>query len=271
MAIGTGINGKVKRYTGGSGAGGGNYRGVADPYYKQTRQVASTALRNAAPTGNKLVYDQNTGRVVEKTPKTNDPYIKNANKVRGDLYNAYNQQYQGLVNQRNFANQNTNNTYNGLARNIYNAYMNSARQRQQLASNLGMTGGAVENLMVGNENNYNTNYAQSEGLRAKALAENQNTFDTNVNNAQVDYNKSIADLYRDARDSSLAAKETEKARRLDVYQNTVARFDTEKKCKNEIKKLKKSNDANKALKIRMVQAQLAAVRALKNGKQVVSA
>ena len=267
MAVGTGYSKRYRNLTGGSGSGGGNYKGNIDPYNRQQAQMQNAAIQNAAPTGNKLVY--RNGRVVEKTAKTSDPYIKNANQTRGDLYGAYNQQYQGLRNQLNFANQNTNNTYNGLARNIYNAYMNSARQRKQLASNLGMTGGAVENLMVGNENNYNSNYGQSEGLRTRALAENQANFDTNANNALVDYNKSVADLYREARDSSLAAKETERARKLDVYQNTVARFDTEKKCKNEIKKLKKSNDVNKALKIRMVQAQLANVRAMKKGQEAV--
>lgn len=267
MAIGTGISGKARRLTGGTGAGGsgtvGGKRTLGDPYYKQMRQQKATALQNAAPTGGKLVFNPSTGTVTPARPKSSNPYIQNANRTADDFYKVYQGQYNALKEARDYANQNTNNTYNGMARNIYNMYMQNARNRRQLASNVGMTGGAVENLMVGNENNYNTNYATSEGLRTRALADNEANFRQGTSNALTEYQKSSADAYRDARDSSLAAKEAKREENLNVYKETVGGFDTVEKCNKEIKRLRKNKPTDWKSKVRMIQAQKAAVKAMK--------
>ena len=267
MATGIGISGKARRLTGGTGAGGGGNangtRMLGDPYYKQIRQQKATAMKNAAPTGERLVFNPNTGTVTPARPKSSNPYIQNANKTANDFYKVYQGQYKALREARDYANQNTNNTYNGMARNIYNMYMQNARNRRQLASNVGMTGGAVENLMVGNENNYNTNYATSEGLRTRALADNEANFRQQASNALTDYQKSSADAYRDARDSSLAAKKAKQEENLNVYKETVGGFDTIEKCNKEIKRLKKSKPTNWKSMVRMIQAQKAAVKAMK--------
>ena len=242
--------------------GGKTFTGVdKTARFKQTGQKAKTAIDNSAPTGGSLVYNANTGTVTPNNPSSNDPYIKNANKVRNDYYKAYDAQYKQLLRNRNYANENTNNTYNGLARSIYNSYMQNAKNRRQLASNTGMTGGAVENLNVTNENNLNTNYGTSEGLRARALADNEANFNTNVANAKNEYDMNVANLYREARDASLAAKNAERERQYQSYINTVSGFDTVANVNKEIKRLKKSKDPFKQEKIYYLRAQKAAIKA----------
>ena len=238
---------------------------------KLTSAKGQDKLKKAADSGEKLVYNPKSGTVSPKTKGnkySKDPYIRNAQKQMKENYKVYNTQVKKAESQKNYANRNTNSTYNALNKSAYSSYMNNLKNRKQLAQNSGMTGGAAERLKVGAETNLNKNYATSEGMRISALGANKQAFDQKKANALASYQSKNNTAFANARSESLKAKKEAEAvkredaqRDLDVYGKTVTGFDTQKKVDAEIARLKKSKDPNKDNKIRMLKAQGAANRA----------
>ena len=75
-----------------------------------------------------------------------------------------------------------------------------------------------------------------------------------------------ANMKYDKKRQKDAMKDTKRQRNMKVYNDTIGRFDTVKKCDAAIKKLKKSNDPNKEEKIAYIGAQRAKLKQAKKAE-----
>ena len=221
--------------------------------------IGSAPDMNAyAPTGGTLVM--NGAEVAPQHPTTKNKYIKNANKTVDALYGAYNTQYQSLRDTRDRAVTAADTAYKGVARNAYNAYMQGLRNRRNIASNSGMTGGAVEQMNVQGERTYNRNLATGDANRTTAVGNANAAFDTESANALANYQQGVANTYDEARRASLEAANARADYNLNYFQDTIGRYDTVAKVNKAIKGLKKS-DRYYNQKKWMLEAQKAVIKA----------
>lgn len=211
-----------------------------------------------APTGGTLTM--NGTEVVPQHPKTKNKYINNANKTVDALYGAYNTQYQSLRDTRDRATTMADTAYKGVARNAYNAYMQGVRNRRNIASNNGMTGGALEQMNVQAERNYNRNLATGDANRTAAIGNANQAFNTESANALANYQQNVANTYDEARRAALEAANARADYNLNYFQDTIARYDTVGKVNKAIKALKKSDRFYQQKKW-MLEAQKAVLRA----------
>lgn len=198
--------------------------------------------------------DASTGATTNVT--SNGAYGDLAQSYVGDLYKGYQSQYSQLQNTLNNANSSTNATYNSSANNAYQAYMQAKKSQKDMASNYGMTGGAVEGLKVRNIGNYNTNMTNNESGRNQALQNNRNTFDTNVASALQSYNNSISQAQYEAQQNDLERKDAQNAANYNAWVSSIGRYNTKSKCDAAIKALDK-NDPYFSQKKMQLQAQKA--------------
>ena len=198
--------------------------------------------------------DASTGATTNVT--SNGAYGDLAQSYVGDLYKGYQSQYSQLQNTLNNANSSTNTTYNSSANNAYQAYMQAKKSQKDMASNYGMTGGAVEGLKVRNVGNYNTNMANNESGRNQSLQNNQNTFDINAASALQSYNNSVSQAQYEAQQNDLERKDAQAAANYNAWVSSIGRYTTKKACDKAIKALDK-NDPYFSQKKMQLQAQKA--------------
>lgn len=123
----------------------------------------------------------------------NGVYGQAAQGYVASLLNGYNSQYGQFKTNYDNTVSSTNANRDRIANNAYQAYMQSRKAQNDLASNYGMTGGAKEGMSVRNIANYNSNYASNESGRGQDLQTAKNSFDSNIASAKQAYNNSVAE------------------------------------------------------------------------------
>lgn len=232
---------------------------------KQTGVNALVNVATSAPTGGSLGVNAN-GQVVPNPVLSSNPYTANAQNYQNEQYKAYNAQYNQLKQNRDYQQGQVNSAYNAAAQNAYSAYMNARKNQNEIASNNGMTGGAVERMDVQNRTQFNKNTATNEAGRAKGLTDAENEFSNNANSALLAYQTAVNDKNYEMKNARIAAEEQARQQSLSIFAETVGRYDTTKKCNAAIEKLKNSKDPDKNYKIWILQNQKAAVKAMKKKK-----
>lgn len=198
----------------------------------------------------------------------------NFNTLRQQYRSNAEQQYQNKVDnlgkQRDTDLQKSNQAYAQNANNAYVAYRKADQGRTAQASSMGMTGGAREQLAVGDATAYNRSVANLNSGRLQASQNVRDAYNQNVMNAYNDYQNNVAnnDLslgqaeinynyqkaiddrnfnYQKAVDAQNRAdqqaqyrqehQDAENQARLNVFANTVSRYNTQASANAAIKNL----------------------------------
>ena len=232
------------------------------PKVMGTNNVAISAAKAAgkySSTGRKLNVNS-AGNVVPYATFSSNPYMANAQRAINDAYGALHTQDKYLQGVRERAKAQANTAYNSAAQNAYGAYMNSKKNQAEIASNYGMTGGAVERMGVRNEAQFNKNTATNEAVRSRAHANADAEYMDAYNTALGNYNQQRQEYLYQGRLQRQQAAEKKQADNLSVFAATVGRYDTVKKAKKALKKLKKT-DKNYKEKRQYILAQIAYIKA----------
>lgn len=129
---------------------------------------------------------------------------------QNDMNSLYNTRVNYLAGVRDRAIGDARTKYAGLANNAYIAYRQNMAKRRSMASNLGMTGGAVENLRVGDENNYSTSLANVNSGRNTAYTNARNAYSDAENNARVSRDTAIANNQAELSQAEIAYNQSQK-------------------------------------------------------------
>lgn len=132
---------------------------------------------------------------------------------QNDMNSLYNTRVNYLAGVRDRAISDARTKFAGLANNAYTAYRQNMAKRKTMASNLGMTGGAVENMRVGDENNYSNSLANVNSGRNTAYTNARNAYSDAENNARVN------------RDTAIANNQAELSQAEIAYNQNQAQFD----------------------------------------------
>ena len=145
--------------------------------------------------------------------------------------------------------------------NAAQAYVNYAKQQNALPEQLaqqGVRGGASESAMVRMQNQYAQNQAANNASRSAAMAQLQNTYDTNLANMRNETQEAILQNNLAMAQQQAQYTDTRRQRDLEQYSATIERFMTTKAVDKAIKKLKKS-DPNYTGKYRLLKLRKAQI------------
>lgn len=200
------------------------------------------------------------------------------NKAQTNANTIYNNTKQNLDTNLARNQQAQNQAYNTAQSNAYIAYRKAQNRQNELASNSGMTGGAVESLAVGDANQYNQNVSNLNAGKLNAMNNLQNSYNTALMEAQNAKNDAISNAtqnygqaqiqydYQKAQDAQ-NRKDTINQNALNVFAQTVSRYNTIAKCNTALNNLsaqrKKASSADRWYYdnlISIVQAQKNAIR-----------
>ena len=174
---------------------------------------------------------------------------------QNDMNSLYNTRVNYLAGVRDRAIGDARTKYAGLANNAYIAYRQNMAKRRSMASNLGMTGGAVENLRVGDENNYSTSLANVNSGRNTAYTNARNAYSDAENNARVSRDTAIANNQAELSQAEIAYNQSQKqfdaqqaAQNAQWNTENMARLNELKQAQEEADKTRQANyDVAKAL------------------------
>lgn len=145
--------------------------------------------------------------------------------------------------------------------NAAQAYVNYARQQNALPEQLaqqGVRGGASESAMVRMQNQYAQNQAANNASRGAAMAQLQNTYDTNLANMRSETEQAILDNNLAMAQQQAQYTDTKRQRDVEQYAATIERFMTTKAVDKAIKNLKKT-DPNYTAKYRLLKLRRAQI------------
>lgn len=164
---------------------------------------------------------------------------------QNDMNSLYNTRVNYLAGVRDRAIGDARTKYAGLANNAYIAYRQNMAKRRSMASNLGMNGGAVENLRVGDENNYSTSLSNVNSGRNTAYTNARNAYSDAENDARVSRDTSIANNQAELSQAEIAYNQSQK--QFDAQQAAQqAQWETENMQRdNELKQAKDEANANR--------------------------
>lgn len=154
----------------------------------------------------------------------------------------------------------TNQEYDANAR---QAYIMNQKQHNALGeqlANSGVNGGASETARVSLNNNYAMNLSNNNAARGSAIGNLRSAYEEQIAALRADTDSKIADALYNAKQADIERKDNNRDSYVSRYAATVSRFDTEKKCLEEIKRLKKTNYPHKSDLIWLAQQQLAVVK-----------
>lgn len=156
---------------------------------------------------------------------------------QNDMNSLYNTRVNYLAGVRDRAISDARTKFAGLANNAYTAYRQNMAKRRSMASNLGMTGGAVENLRVGDENNYSTSLSNVNSGRNTAYTNARNAYSDAENDARV------------FRDTAIANNQAELSQAEIAYNQSQKQFDAQLAAQNaqwETENMQKLNELKQA-------------------------
>ena len=184
---------------------------------KAARSIYSatpTADRSAVAASNPALADSSTysgGYSTDEYETTQNPsFDRLRQQYQNDMNSLYNTRVNYLAGVRDRAIGDARTKYAGLANNAYIAYRQNMAKRRSMASNLGMTGGAVENLRVGDENNYNNSLANVNSGRNTAYTNARNAYSDAENDARVSRDTSIANNQAELSQAEIAYNQSQK-------------------------------------------------------------
>ena len=164
---------------------------------------------------------------------------------QNDMNSLYNTRVNYLAGVRDRAISDARTKFAGLANNAYTAYRQNMAKRKTMASNLGMTGGAVENMRVGDENNYSNSLANVNSGRNTAYTNARNAYSDAENNARVSRDTAIANNQAELSQAEIAYNQSQK--QFDAQQAAQqAQWETENKARaQELANAQKEAEANR--------------------------
>lgn len=189
-----------------------------------------------------------------------------ANKYADKLNQAYAEAQAAMQKRLNDNIYATNQEHDANAR---QAYMLNQRQQNALGeqlANSGINGGASETARVALNNNYAMNLSNNSTSRGSAISNLRSAYEEQVANLRAQTDAKIADALYNAEQADNERKDKNRDSYISRYAATVTRFDTEKKCLKEIKRLNKTNYPHRSELIWLAKQQLAVVRANKKRK-----
>ena len=189
------------------------------------------------------------------------PYIDAYNAYKANQDKIYQQQQEALKTQNTADTTKLNSQYDSAAR---QAYVQNAQAKNALPEQLkaqGVTGGASETALINLANNYGKNIANNESARGTALGDLQQAYANNLSTLSTNYQNTLASAEKEALENQAQYTDTLNQRKLEQYSATIGRFNTIAACNAEIAALQSSDDALKAEKIMLVQAQKAVLQA----------
>lgn len=145
---------------------------------------------------------------------------------QNDMNSLYNTRVNYLAGVRDRAISDARTKFAGLANNAYTAYRQNMAKRKTMASNLGMTGGAVENMRVGDENNYSNSLANVNSGRNTAYTNARNAYSDAENNARVNRDTAIANNQAELSQAEIAYNQNQ-AQSDRLYTTQQAQWETE--------------------------------------------
>lgn len=195
---------------------------------KSARRIYSatpTADRSAVADSNPALADSSTysgGYSTDgyETTSGGSSFDRLRQQYQNDMNSLYNTRVKYLAGVRDRAIGDAHTKYAGLANNAYIAYRQNMAKRRSMASNLGMTGGAVENLRVGDENNYSTSLSNVNSGRNTAYTNARNAYSDAENNARV------------SRDTAIANNQAELSQAEIAYNQSQKQFDAQQAAQN---------------------------------------
>ena len=181
------------------------------------------------------------------------------NQYRQNAEKQYQNKVDNLAQQRDTDIQRSNQAYAQNANNAYVAYRKADQGRAALASSYGMTGGSREQLAVGDTAQYNRNVANLNSGRLQAAQNARDAYNTKVADAYSDMQTNVANNdvnlgqaqinfnYQKAMDEQNRADQqkqyqqqrtdAENQARINVFANTVSRYNTQAAAKSAINNL----------------------------------
>ena len=147
--------------------------------------------------------------------------------------------------------------------------MNQLKGQKATASNNGMTGGAVEGMAVNSANGYNSNLATNEGGRMTANTNANNTYSQGVQEAAQTRDTNISNMQAQMGQANIERQDTINANKLNVYADTISRYQSPKSINKAIKywRGKGSSNPNASAYIAYLQQQQATVKAAAKKKK----
>ena len=220
---------------------------------------------NANPTG-KILKPQVQQSSSKPAYVTDKRYVNAANAYNKQLQSQYAAQQQAMANQLATSKASTASNYDSTAA---QAYVNYAKQKNALPEMLrsqGLTGGASESALVNMQNNYALNQSNNEASRAAAMAQLQNTYDTNIANLKSELDRTVADNNYKAKQQQIEFNYNMQQKALEQYKATIERYTSTKQIDKAIKKLNKKDPNYKAMKqlLQLRKAQLKEAEAQKS-------
>lgn len=196
----------------------------------------------------------------------------NSNNPYGEIASAYAQQaQQNLSTQEQQMLQQLATSKQGAAANFDSnaaqAYVNYAKQRNALPEQLaqqGVNGGASESAMVRMQNQFAQNQSANNAARGAAMAQLQNTYDTNLANLRNETNADILSNSMALAQQQAEYNDTQNQRALEQYSATIERFTSVKSVEKAISNLD-PNDPNYTAKKQLLQLRKAQIKEAKGG------
>lgn len=194
----------------------------------------------------------------------------NSNNPYGEIASAYAQQAQkNLGTQEQQMLQQLATSKQGAAANFDSnaaqAYVNYAKQRNALPEQLraqGINGGASESALVRMQNQFAQNQSANNAARSAAMAQLQNTYDTNLANLRNETNADILSNSMALAQQQAEYNDTQNQRALEQYSATIERFTSVKSVDKAISNLD-PNDPNYTAKKQLLQLRKAQIKEAK--------
>lgn len=195
---------------------------------KQTlRSTANKAVADSNPAlADSSTYSGGYSTDGYETTSGGSSFDRLRQQYQNDMNSLYNTRVNYLAGVRDRAIGDARTKYAGLANNAYVAYRQNMAKRRSMASNLGMTGGAVENMRVGDENNYSNSLANVNSGRNTAYTNARNAYSDAENNARVNRDTAIANNQAELSQAEIAYNQNQ-AQADRLYAAQQAQWETE--------------------------------------------
>lgn len=249
-----------------------NTKGTSGTGIASASGTSSSASKSSSSTNNQSQFMKDYEAYKKQQNSLMNNELDALNKARTDYITAQQNDLNAWRNQQD-ANQaadisKSNAAYDSAARQNYINYMNAQKNIGAQLNAQNIRGGASESSLIRLGSNYGTNVANNEAARNAALeairqnyaqqladyeseyrnrlANYDENWNTNTRNTRSTFQDKISQAYSKAKEN----EQTHRQKTLDMYQQSVTnRYSTDKGWKNEIARLKKSNDMYKKEKL----------------------